>query len=167
MLESENLEGAVSLIISSKTVFLFGLGGSNIIAADAYHKLLRSPLNVKYASDYHLQLMEASRATKDDCAIIFSHTGRCKEAIQLADLFQQIGGRLLVITSDRNSPLARKADVTLLTISEETSFRSESLASRIVQLALIDSLYTSVMLANPRKSKNSLQSIRDAIELTR
>ena len=74
---------------------------------------------------------------------------------------------MLVITSDRNSPLARKADVTLLTISEETSFRSESLASRIVQLALIDSLYTSVMLANPRKSKNSLQSIRDAIELTR
>ena len=105
--------------------------------------------------------------TKDDCAIIFSHTGRCKEAIQLADLFQQIGGRVLVITSDRNSPLARRADVTLLTISEETSFRSESLASRIVQLALIDSLYTSVMLANPRKSKNSLQSIRDAIELTR
>ena len=47
MLESENLEGAVNLIISSKTVFLFGLGGSNIIAADAYHKLLRSPLNVK------------------------------------------------------------------------------------------------------------------------
>lgn len=167
MLESENLEGAVSLIVSSKTVFLFGLGGSNIIAADAYHKLLRSPLNVKYTSDYHLQLMEASRATKDDCAIIFSHTGRCKEAIQLADLFQQIGGRVLVITSDRNSPLARRADVTLLTISEETSFRSESLASRIVQLALIDSLYTSVMLANPRKSKNSLQSIRDAIELTR
>ncbi|MBF0947217.1 MAG: MurR/RpiR family transcriptional regulator, partial [Atopobium sp.] len=167
MLESENLEDAVNLIVSSKTVFLFGLGGSNIIAADAYHKLLRSPLNVKYASDYHLQLMEASRATKDDCAIIFSHTGRCKEAIQLADLFQQIGGRVLVITSDRNSPLARRADVTLLTISEETSFRSESLASRIVQLALIDSLYTSVMLANPRKSKNSLQSIRDAIELTR
>ena len=74
---------------------------------------------------------------------------------------------MLVITSDRNSPLARRADVTLLTISEETSFRSESLASRIVQLALIDSLYTSVMLANPRKSKSSLQSIRDAIELTR
>ena len=31
MLESENLEGAVNLIVSSKTVFLFGLGGSNIM----------------------------------------------------------------------------------------------------------------------------------------
>lgn len=145
-----------NLIVSSKTVFLFGLGGNNIIAADAYRKPLRSPLNVKYASNYHLQLMEANKATNDDCAIIFSHTSRCKEAIQLADLFQQIGGRILVITSDRNSPLARKADVTLLTISKQTSFRSKSLASRIVQLALIDSLYTSVMLSNPRKSKNSL-----------
>ena len=91
----------------------------------------------------------------------------CSETIQLADLFQQIENRLLVITSDRNSPLARKANVALLTISEETSFRSESLASRIVQSALIDSLYTSVMLANPRKSKNSLKNIRDTIELMR
>ena len=51
----ENLKSEVNLIVSSKTVFLFGLGGSNIIAADAYHKLLKSPLNVIYASNYHLQ----------------------------------------------------------------------------------------------------------------
>ncbi len=56
-------------------------------------------------------------------------------------------------TSDRNSPLARRAGCHVGWLIWGTSFRSESLVSRIVQLALIGSLYTSVMLlihANPR-----------------
>jgi DNA-binding MurR/RpiR family transcriptional regulator len=52
-------------------------------------------------------------------------------------------------------------------MADETAYRSESLASRIAQLALIDSLYTIVMFSNEERSRESLSEIREAISATR
>ena len=138
LLQEEDLKQAVQMIDSAKRLFFFGVGGSEIVAADAYHKFLRSPISVVHSSDYHIQLMEAALLTPEDCALLISHTGKSKETIELAQVAKDCGAKVIVITSHAASPLAKLGDVVFISVSEEIEFRSEALASRISQLSIID-----------------------------
>ncbi|NLM66127.1 MAG: MurR/RpiR family transcriptional regulator [Enterococcus sp.] len=163
LLQEEKLIEAVDLIDASNRLFLFGVGGSEIVATDTYHKFLRSPIPVYHSSDYHLQLMEASLLTPDDCAIFISHTGRSKETIMIAETAKKIGAKTIVITSQISSPLAKLGDVTFISVSEETEFRSEALASRISQLSIMDSLFVILMFRNQDQAQESISKVRKVI----
>ncbi|MGG5334397.1 MurR/RpiR family transcriptional regulator [Enterococcus casseliflavus] len=163
LLKEEDLKLAAAMINKSKRLFFFGVGGSEIVATDAYHKFLRSPITVFHSSDYHIQLMEASLLTPDDCSIFISHTGKSRETIELAQVAKNNGAKIIVITSHAASPLAKLGDVVFISISEETEFRSEALASRIAQLSIMDSLYVILMFINRDKAQQSIAKIRRSI----
>ncbi|MDB1690589.1 MurR/RpiR family transcriptional regulator [Enterococcus casseliflavus] len=163
LLKEEDLKLAAAMINQSKRLFFFGVGGSEIVATDAYHKFLRSPIIVFHSSDYHIQLMEASLLTPDDCGIFISHTGKSRETIELAQVAKNNGAKIIVITSHAASPLAKLGDVVFISISEETEFRSEALASRIAQLSIMDSLYVILMFINRDKAQQSIAKIRRSI----
>ena len=163
LLKEEDLKLAAAMINQSKRLFFFGVGGSEIVATDAYHKFLRSPITVFHSSDYHIQLMEASLLTPDDCGIFISHTGKSRETIELAQVAKNNGAKIIVITSHAASPLAKLGDVVSISISEETEFRSEALASRIAQLSIMDSLYVILMFINRDKAQQSIAKIRRSI----
>ena len=163
LLKEEDLKLAAAMINQSKRLFFFGVGGSEIVATDAYHKFLRSPITVFHSSDYHIQLMEASLLTPDDCGIFISHTGKSRETIELAQVAKNNGSKIIVITSHAASPLAKLGDVVFISISEETEFRSEALASRIAQLSIMDSLYVILMFINRDKAQQSIAKIRRSI----
>lgn len=163
LLKEEDLKLAAAMINQSKRLFFFGVGGSEIVATDAYHKFLRSPITVFHSSDYHIQLMEASLLTPDDCGIFISHTGKSRETIELAQVAKNNGAKIIVITSHAASPLAKLGDVVFISISEETEFRSEALASRIAQLSIMDSLYVILMFINGDKAQQSIAKIRRSI----
>ncbi|MFS0989451.1 phosphosugar isomerase transcriptional regulator [Enterococcus sp. 6D12_DIV0197] len=163
LLKEEDLKLAAAMINQSKRLFFFGVGGSEIVATDAYHKFLRSPITVFHSSDYHIQLMEASLLTPDDCGTFISHTGKSRETIELAQVAKNNGAKIIVITSHAASPLAKLGDVVFISISEETEFRSEALASRIAQLSIMDSLYVILMFINRDKAQQSIAKIRRSI----
>lgn len=163
LLKEQDLKKAGNMISSSKRLFFFGVGGSEIVATDAYHKFLRSSIAVFHSTDYHIQLMEVSLLTKEDCAIIISHTGRSKETINIAKFAKESGAKIIVVTSQANSPLAKLGDIVFISLSEETEFRSEALASRIAQLSIIDSLYVIFRFFNQEKSEDSISKVRRVI----
>lgn len=163
LLDKQKLKEAVDFIDHSDRLFFFGVGGSEIVASDAYHKFLRSPVNVVHNADYHIQLMEASMMTEKDCALLISHTGKSKETIQLAEVAKKNGAKIIVVTSQIQSELAKLADVVFTSISEETAFRSEALASRISQLSILDAIFTILMFRNEAGSQTSIGKIREVI----
>lgn len=167
LLSSEIISQAADLLIHSENVHIFGLGGSTAVALDTYHKFLRSPIEVNYTMDYHLQLMNASLLTKKDTAFIISHTGRTIEAIHIAELAKEAGAKIMVLTSYPLSPLAKMADIVLLSTSDEIKYRSESLSSRLSQLSLIDALFVITQLHNEKHTNNRLKQIRKAIATTK
>lgn len=167
ILREDGMREASDLLLSCTTLRLFGMGGSGVVAADAFHKLLRSPVDVRHVADFHMQLMEASLASPHDCGMVISHTGQDRQAIQIAKVLQGRSCPIISITSNPASALARMSTVALCTVAKETEYRSESLSSRIVQLAYIDALYTIVMFADESRSKETLSLIRDAIAATR
>lgn len=167
LIDEQKMMEAVTILLNAHTVKVFGLGGSNCIAHDTYHKFLRSPITVNYTSDSLMQLMESTLLTKNDVAIIFSHTGRTKDIINMAKNIKNNDAKIIAITSSPSSKLAQLSDVCLVSVSEEISYRSEALASRISQLAIVDSLFVQIMFSDTKKANKTLRQIRLAIKDTR
>lgn len=167
LLTETQLQKAVNLINHAKLLGLFGLGASGIVAQDGYHKFLRTTIPTVYNQDYHMQLMQATKLTDADCAIIISHSGQNKDALELARILKERHVPLIVITSFGNSTLANLGDITLLSISEETNYRAEALHALIAQISLIDSLFMMVAISNSDQTEQTFQEIRAEIDRTR
>lgn len=167
LLDLETLQRAGDMLLGAHTVAFFGVGGSNVVAYDAYHKFLRTPLRAQYGTDVHIQRMQASLLGKGDCAVITTHTGLTRDTLDIARIARDAGAGVIAITSYPSASLTALADIVLVSASEETGYRSESLSSRIAQLAIIDSLFTIVMFASDDKAIEPLSRIRAVIAPTK
>ncbi|CAG9621464.1 MurR/RpiR family transcriptional regulator [Sutcliffiella rhizosphaerae] len=167
IIDEEQFKKVIDTILGARKVELFGSGGSNVIAMDAYHKLIRTGISVSALSDTHMQLMSASQLTKEDVAIIISHTGASKDMMHILEVVKENGVQTIGITNFAKSPLSQGVDTPLYTVSEETDYRSEALASRIAQLAMIDAIYVNVLMAKKDAGKQALQKVRAAISVKR
>lgn len=167
LMDENSLQKAVEVITQADKVDFYGSGGSAIIAQDAYHKMIRTGIWCTHHSDAHLQVMSASLLTPQSVAIGISHSGSNKEVIDAIKIAKDTGATTIAITDYFKSPLTKEADITLFTLSKETKFRSESMASRLVQLAIIDTLYIGVSLKRNEETMNALQKIRKAISTKR
>ena len=167
ILEASSLEKTVELFLNARRIEFFGSGGSAVVALDAYHKFVRSGLQVSAILESHMQLMSASQLTTEDVAVVISHSGASKETLDIAKLLKEKGVPMIAITNYAKSPLSKLADVSLYTVSQETAFRSEALASRIAELSLIDALFTAVMMRRGEAARVSLQQMREAISMRR
>lgn len=167
ILEGASLEKTVELFLGARRIEFFGSGGSAVVALDAYHKFVRSGLQVSAMLESHMQLMSASQLTTEDVAVVISHSGASKETLDIAKLLKEKGVPMIAITNYAKSPLSKIADVSLYTVSQETAFRSEALASRIAELSLIDALFTAVMMRRGDAARVSLQQMREAISMRR
>ncbi|SFC11772.1 transcriptional regulator, RpiR family [Alkalibacterium subtropicum] len=158
---------AVDTILHANKIELFGFGGSNVIAMDGYHKFIRTGLTVSAQTDSHMQLISASQLTEGDVAVLISHTGHSKDILEILETVKEQQVATICITGFTQSPLSQGSDISLYTLSEETDFRSEALASRIAQLSILDALYVNVMASLDDKGQASLQHVRKAIQKKR
>lgn len=164
LLKSDDLEHALDILLGSSRISFYGCGESGVIALDAYQKFLRSPIPCHVIMDSHMQLMQASLLTPDDCAVVITHTGATREMYAVSQLAHNAGASVILITSYPSQRISEFSDVTFVSTSDETSYRPESLSCRYAQLAIIDSLYTAMMFRLSDTS-DSLHKIREAINL--
>lgn len=167
LISGKLFRNATKIMLESNKVCFFGLGGSSAVAKDSYHKFLRSPINCLYVSDFHMQLMNASRLDENDCLFLISHTGLSKQTIEIANIAKKNKSKIILLTSYPLSPLAKLSDIVFVSTSDEITYRSESLSSRLSQLAIVDSLFVIVMLNDENKSNSILNSIREVISTTK
>jgi DNA-binding MurR/RpiR family transcriptional regulator len=162
-LDTALLERIASLAASAPCILIFGLGGSNAVAQDAWHKLVRTGIPCEAPSDFHMQLMVASQARPGSLAILFSHTGSNTDALAIADEARRSAATIVVVTSHQRSPLARKADMVLLSKTPPVRYVSEAWSARIAQLAIVDSLYVLVMEKLGDRGNRNLENMRKVI----
>lgn len=66
----------------------------------------------------------------------------------MLEIAREAGAKTLAITNYKGRNISQHADVTLYTGDVETMFYSETMASRISQLAIVDMLYMGVLLSD-------------------
>ena len=142
VLQAETLAAVCALLQSAETVYLFGLGNSAAIAADAAHKFLRLGLRTYAYSDSHLQAIAASH-TDERCAVIgISHSGSSKDIVDALRIAKNNGAKTVAITNIGKSPLDKVSDYILHTAADETAYTILGLNSRIAQLTILDTIYS-------------------------
>lgn len=167
LLDGSVLEGIVDVLSTATRIDFYGSGGSSAVALDAYHKFLRTGINCNAHSDGHQQIISAALLGPGQAAIGISHSGSNKDVIDSLRIAKANGAATIAITNHFKSPLTKEADYVLYTTSRETFFRSEALASRLVQLSLIDVLHVAVSVRKQEETLSNLQKIREAISIKR
>ena len=115
ILGADSMLRAARAINKTKTVHLFGVGGSAAIAADARLKFMHLGINAVYYDDICVQLISTLSLKKDETAIGVSHSGKTKSTLDFLFLAKKLGANTICITNYANSPITKFSDICLLT----------------------------------------------------
>jgi DNA-binding MurR/RpiR family transcriptional regulator len=162
VLTDAELELAVRAIATARRVEVYGVGGSNPLALDAYHKFLKLGIAVVALSDGDMMAMSSSLLQKGDVALGISHTGASRDVTDALSNAQRNGATTICITHRSTSPITKVADIKLFTAAKQTAFRSDASSSRIAQLTIIDTLYVGVALSGYENSVEMIRRTREA-----
>lgn len=153
LISDEALERAVATLDQASFIELYAAGESQAVAADAFHRLRKLGLRVSLSSDLLTQALGASRLRPRDVALVISHTGRLKQAVEVARRAKEAGATVLALTSQLHSPLGRLADVTLVAGSGEASEAAAPV--RVAHLVVVAALATSLALRRAEASRDA------------
>lgn len=167
ILDYNELEKAISTLNTAKSISVYSSGGSTIIAADIEHRFMRFGIPVRSYSDPHLQLASAALLKEGDTVIAISHSGANIGVLNAVELAKKSQATIIAITSYMKSPLSIAADISLHGMAREIHYRSEAMASRLVHLAIVDLLYTGIMLKDPQQFIENMKKVRVAISSLR
>lgn len=143
-----NFSEAVDIILSCKgKVAVLGIGKSGLIG-----KKIAATLTSTGTPSFFLHPGEALHGDlgtieKNDCAILLSNSGETDELLKLIPFFKQNSNKLIAITGNTSSILAKNADATICSkvIKEACPLELAPTASTTAMLALGDALAITLM----------------------
>ncbi len=156
VLDPEQLLLACDTILKADRVVTFGLGSSSAVAQDAAHKLLRLGLVAQACTDNHMQALVACHLKRGNVAIGISHSGASRDIIEALELSRACGATTICITNFGKPPILDVSDIVLFTKAEETKRSILAMSSRIAQLAILDSIYTYIVLNSKNKAQREI-----------
>lgn len=162
----DSLEAAANAITNCQTVNFFGMGASSSVALDAQHKFFRFGMPVIAHTDFINQRMICSMLNKEDVAVFISYTGRTEAMVINAELARACGATIIGITS-QGSVLSSQCDFVLNAITAEDTDLFTPMTSRIIHLAVIDMLATTVALKMGDELEDNIKSIKKNLAATR
>lgn len=148
MMDLNSYKTAINLIRDSDTIDIYGVGNSASIASDIMNKFIRIGLKCRAYPDNHVQQICASHLTKNDVAIAITHSGNTIDTVNTLKIAKASGAKTIAITNFKASSISEYADIILFTGDVETTFYSETMVSRISQLAIVDMLYMGILLSD-------------------
>jgi len=162
-LDLEAVEKATDLFSKAKEIVFFGFAGSGAVAFDAFHKFIRIGKKCLYSRDEHVMATVVCGMNSDNVLVLISHSGETKSLSTFAERALKKNVPVVVITGNKESTLAKKSTVTLSTNTREIRFRTDAMTSRIVQLVILDTIYTLLAARNPSKVIEHLEKTRVAV----
>ncbi len=167
LLDYTALEKAIGVLANASRIDAYGSGGSYIIAADIEHRFLRFGIPVRSYADAHVQITSAALLRPGDVVIAVSHTGTSLNILEAVKIAKKSGANVIAITSYKNSAVSQLADIALVGMAREINYRSDAMASRLIHLAIVDLLYTGIMLKQPDRLIANMNKVRIAISTRR
>ena len=162
-IDPRTLEKAADMLAGASFILFLGLGGSAIVAKEAYHKIMRAGIHCAAPEDFHMQLMAASQAGPGDVAVLVSHTGANKDALAIADVLRSRGAGIVAMSTYPRTPLSKMADALLLSAAPPSPYFIEDFSARLAQLAVVDALYVEVMQRRGERGSVALAEMRSVI----
>jgi RpiR family carbohydrate utilization transcriptional regulator len=161
--ENNLFSKAAKLIYQASKVLVVAVGNSQPIAMDLVHRFLKLGKMAIFFNDPVTAMMCARLLKKNDVIIGISHSGRSVDVINIIKVAKINEVSAIVITSYDQTKLTDIADIKLFSYSKETKFRDEAMASRIVQLGIVDALFVSIAMINPQKIFQEIEKTKNTL----
>lgn len=155
----EGMEAACRLLLNSSRILVIGIGGSGTTVAYAGTRFLLLGLKAQTYTDFHFMLMAAALLTKDDVVLAVSNSGATRETVETVRVARESGAKIVAITNNPLSVLAREADLVLATAARDTTLPGEADGSLMCQISIIDALFSLIFQARLQQSRETLARI--------
>jgi DNA-binding MurR/RpiR family transcriptional regulator len=167
LLDDAALAQAVAALAGARRIEVYGVGGSAVVAQDAYFMLMQIGLPIIAIGDPHLQMMSAVQLAQGDVALAISLSGSTRDTIEALQAARDAGATCICITRYARSPITRVAQITLLAAARPATIGGHDLLGRVAQLAVIDVLAAAVTLARREAGIEALARGRRAISTSK
>lgn len=146
-LGDEFVSGVKLVLGCDGRVITTGVGKAGIIAQKLAGTLASTGTRADFLHPTEALHGDLGRVTEGDLVVALSNSGTTEEVLRLVGPLKALGARLLAITADGTSPLARHADVTLSygRVTEACPLGLAPTTSTTVMLALGDALAMAVL----------------------
>lgn len=163
-LDPAALLAAVETLAGAGRVECIGVGTAALVAQEAAMKLRKVGIDATAHPDAHMQAMAAALLGPGDAVLAISHSGRTIDTLRTARLARECGARVIVISGESRSPVSAAADVLLTTISSDTGFQVEPMASTIAALAVLQAIFLMVLERGGAAAQDQLSRTQRAVE---
>ena len=167
LVNAKDFEKALSYIIDAGVITFIGSGDASTVAYSAFLKFSRCGFNARYSRDYDVQLVEASKLTKNDVLVIITHSGNTQTLFDVAKCAKLKNAKIITITTYPLSHIAKISDIILLTAAFSPNISNEIMAKRIPELSIIEALYINAILRSDKKHQETLQQSNDVLLLNK
>ncbi|AJR08110.1 transcriptional regulator HexR [Photobacterium gaetbulicola] len=165
-LDPMQVNRAVDLLTQAKKISFFGLGASASVAHDAQNKFFRFNIPIVCFDDIVMQRMSVINCSDGDVVVMISHTGRTKSLVEVARMARENGATVIGITA-KDSPLDRECSISIcLDVPEDTDVYMP-MASRVVQMTVIDVLATGFTLRRGAGFRENLKRVKESLKDSR
>ncbi len=161
VLNEASFARALDLIAGARHILVGGVGGSGIVAQAFYQRCIRLGQRCDAPIDSQLQIMHAALTGPEDLVVVISYSGITSDPVLILQEAKSRGAATLCITGNSASPLARLADVVLVSVSHEQG--SEPMAAQIAQMTLVDALYSALVARNAEQAQLTEERMVNAI----
>jgi DNA-binding MurR/RpiR family transcriptional regulator len=132
------MDNAVDAIARASQIYLYGIGGSAVIAHAAHHLFTKAGLNCVIYTDGYMQTVSASMIKPKMVGFGVSNTGITKHVVDAVKMAAKKGALTIGMTGDRESALARASKICLATPLEykDTPLYGGAIDAKVCQLYL-------------------------------
>lgn len=143
-LDAEELLRAARCIVEASKVEFFGNGASGYLARHAAVRLMALGIPCAAHDLYVAQLASARMLGPKDVAFMVTHSGENPDVLRLAAIAAEQRATVIVLTANRRSRMAKRADIALVTAEWSLVPAAEAGPSRLSQLVGLETVVSAV-----------------------
>ncbi len=141
MINEDKFKDILDLIINSKTVQFAAVGNTIPVALDGAFKFNQIGIMAISNTILETQLAYTYNLSSEDIVIVISNSGASKRLMNVIDAAREKGARVISITNNEQSPIAKASDYHITTATREKLFMDEYYFSRVSASVVIEILY--------------------------
>lgn len=162
MLDPDNLETILRILENARIIQFAAVGNTIPVALDGAFKFNQLGLCSVSGTIWEAQIAYTYNLGPADVVIIISNSGTSKRLLTLAQGAHENGARVIVITNNQTSPLAKSSDYRIITATREKLLTGDFWFSRIPAMLVIETLYLLLFVSRP-DAKNHIRRHEDSI----
>ncbi|MFO7570122.1 MAG: MurR/RpiR family transcriptional regulator [Smithellaceae bacterium] len=161
-LHRDILDKAVETLEGAQRIIFLGYGTAGLVAFDGFFKFSELGFTCHYSPDPHVNAIVLTEPREGDVAFCVSYSGENRDILIQVNRAKPIV-KVIGMTGSPDSPLGEISDVCITTVSEEKNYRTDVMITRLVQLAVMDTLFIAVGLRKGAEVMERLTQTRHSL----